>query len=133
MAKPREVGTRKLIVTERGAPLSLALLVVAVSLQSCRNPAQRSKEATLREDLRTLRTVLDQYRGDKGRGPNSLEQLVREGYLRVLPSDPFTKSRATWRVIRATVVPGQGEEPAVVDVRSGARGIASDGTAYSSW
>ena len=98
-----------------------------------RSPFQDSKEAALRQDLKTLRLVLVQYRGDKGKGPESLEQLVSEGYLRVVPTDPITKSRATWRVIRATVVAGQAEQPAVGDVRSGAKGIASDGTAYSSW
>jgi general secretion pathway protein G len=98
-----------------------------------RPPLQESKEAALRENLKTMRSVLDQYRGDKARGPDSLEQLVREGYLRVLPEDPITESRATWRVIRATVVAGQAEQPAVVDLRSGAKGIASDGAAYSTW
>ena len=112
----------------------LALVVVGVSLLGCsRSPPQRSKEAALREDLKTMRSVLDQYRGDKGKGPDSLEQLVREGYLRVLPADPITESRATWRVIRAPLTPGQTARPVVADVRSGAKGIASDGTAYSSW
>jgi general secretion pathway protein G len=80
-----------------------------------------------------MRSILAQYRADKGRGPDSLEELVREGYIRILPADPFTRTRTSWRVIREPQAPGRTERPAVVDLRSGATGISSDGTAYGSW
>lgn len=90
----------------------------------------------LRETLSTIRSVLDQYRGDQGSYPESLDDLVSRGYLRSVPFDPMTKSRTTWRVIRASsgaVRVGESERLVVVDIRSGAEGTASDGTMYSSW
>lgn len=80
-----------------------------------------------------MRSVLGQYRSDRGKGPESLEELVKEGYLQVLPADPFTNSRASWRVVRAAPAPGRADRPVVVDVHSGATGKAADGTPYSSW
>jgi len=90
----------------------------------------------LRENLQTFRSTLAQYRGDKGTYPASLNDLVREGYLRAIPVDPVTRSRETWRVTYedpGTPGPGQSSRFVVVDVRSGGTGRARDGTAYSSW
>jgi len=36
--------------------------------------------------------VIDQFYGDKGRYPQSLEELVEAKYLRQVPVDPFTQS-----------------------------------------
>jgi general secretion pathway protein G len=88
----------------------------------------------LRETLGTVRSALDQYRGDQGNSPESLGDLVSRGYLRSVPFDPMTKSRTTWRVIRVSSgAVGDPERLVVVDIRSGAEGTASDGTMYSSW
>jgi general secretion pathway protein G len=117
-----------------GGRFVLAMVLFGASQAGCwSSPDQESKEAALRQDLQVMRSVLAQYRGDKGRGPDSLEELVREGYIRILPTDPFTGSRATWRVIREPMAPGRTEPSAVLDVRSGATGVSSDGTAYGSW
>ena len=80
-----------------------------------------------------MRSVLGQFRDDRGNGPESLEELVKEGYLRVLPVDPFTNSSASWRVVRAAPVAGRADRSVVVDVHSGSRGKAADGTPYGSW
>jgi general secretion pathway protein G len=122
------------VAQKRDPQVWLTLLVAAVSLVDCESvTARRSKEKSLREVLFTMRSVLDLYRADKRRGPDSLEWLVREGYLRTLPIDPFTGSRATWRAIRGPWKPGQTGRSPVVDVRSGAKGIGANGTPYSSW
>ena len=80
-----------------------------------------------------MRSVIGQYLRDRGKGPDSLQELVKEGYLAVLPVDPFTNSRASWRVVRAAPVPGRADRSVVIDVHSGATGKASDGVPYSSW
>ncbi len=104
---------------------------------ACRNRSPRdASEVALRETLDVFRSTLDQYRGDKGTYPESLDDLVREGYLRSIPFDPMTRSRETWRITYAypgTPAPWETPHFVVVRIRSGSEGRARDGTPYSSW
>ena len=122
-----------MMVRKKRSPFEFALAAIAASFLSCNSAPQASKEAALRDDLKAMRTVLEQYRNDKNEGPESLDQLVREGYIRKVPIDPFTRSSETWQVVRGKAAAGQAERPRVIDVRSGAKGIGRDGSAYSSW
>lgn len=90
----------------------------------------RAREATLRQSLAVMREALDKYRGDTGRYPESIEELVTKRYLRKLPPDPITESTETW-----VVVPPPDEQGArkVWDIRSGAEGQGLDGSDYSTW
>lgn len=88
-----------------------------------------SKEAVLRDNLRTTREVLDKFYADTGRYPDSLQELVEKHYLRSLPVDPLTESAADWRLVPAP----EGYNGAVYDIRSGAPGKARDGTSYAEW
>jgi general secretion pathway protein G len=87
-------------------------------------------EAVLKTHLHTMRDVIAQYHGDKGDYPASLESLVAAGYLRKVPADPFTRSNATWDVVREAT-PGPDGIRGVVEVHSGADGTARDGTALA--
>ena len=90
---------------------------------------QRSKETVLRENLNVTRDAIGKYYADKGKYPESLEALATEKYLRKVPTDPITESATTWVV----VPPDDPKKGAVYDLKSGAQGKASDGTAYSEW
>lgn len=93
------------------------------------NKVDESREAVLRDNLRTTRDVLDKFYGDNGRYPESLEELVEKRYLRGVPIDPITESTATWQVVPAP----EGYKGMVYDIRSGAVGIARDGKNYEDW
>lgn len=90
---------------------------------------EKSREAVLRQDLSQMRDAIDKYYGDKGKYPNSLEDLVAKKYLRAIPADPITETAATW----LPVPPSDSEKGSVFDVKSGAPGKGLDGTAYSEW
>ncbi len=87
----------------------------------------KAREAALRQDLFTMRDVLDQYRADKGRYPDGLGEVVSEGYLRTLPVDPFTRSSSTWQAIMEPT------EGGVFDVYSGSDLVGSNGAPYNQW
>lgn len=89
----------------------------------------RAKEATLRTDLRMLREAIDKHRADTGRLPETLQQLAQARYLRAVPVDPITDRADTWVPVPAPDAALRG----VYDVRSGAPGLARDGTTYASW
>jgi general secretion pathway protein G len=92
-----------------------------------------AREAVLAEDLYQLRDLIDQYYIDKGRYPPTLEALVEEGYLRKVPSDPFT-GVADWEVVYSEPdASDPGAEIGVFDVHSNAAGSGSDGRPYSEW
>src|SRR5207244_12874700 len=94
----------------------------------------RAKESVLKQDLFTLRQVIDQYTLDKQRAPQSLEDLVSAGYLKQIPVDPFTARNDTWAAAQEDLTQSPEQtEPGISDVHSGSNLVGSDGTAYSTW
>lgn len=90
---------------------------------------EKSREAVLRANLSLTRQSLDKYFGDHGKYPDTLDALVSEKYLRMLPVDPITGASTTWII----VAPDMPEKGGVFDVRSGAAGNARDGSEYGAW
>ena len=110
----------------------LAILALLLTLAVPRYFAhiERAKEATLKQDLAVMRDAIDKFHGDKGRYPESLEELVTLRYMRSVPVDPITESTATWR----TLAPNDTEtKGSVYDVKSGAEGKSLDGKLFSEW
>ncbi|MDX1643997.1 MAG: prepilin-type N-terminal cleavage/methylation domain-containing protein [Thermoanaerobaculia bacterium] len=114
-------------------------ILATVALPNLKNVPRRASEAALKTDLNTFRKTIDQYKADKGAYPPSLETLVDEGYLRKIPPDPITKSRESWILVyeeidqygAAETDSPEGDQPGIIDVRSGAPGESLDGTPYS--
>ncbi len=48
----------------------------------------RSKEAVLHHNLEAIRNMIDEYTIDKQKAPDSLDDLVSEGYLRQIRKIP---------------------------------------------
>jgi general secretion pathway protein G len=88
-----------------------------------------SKETVLRDNLRSVRDVIDKFYGDTGRYPETLDELVEKKYLRALPVDPITESVSTWVLVP---VP-DGYKGTIYDIRSGARGEGQAGSKYADW
>lgn len=109
--------------------LAVIATLLTIALPRYFASLEKSREAVLRQNLALMRDTLDKYYGDKGRYPEALDELVSGHYLRSVPVDPITDSPATW----LSVPPPQPEMGGVYDVRSGAPGVARDGTAYQSW
>jgi general secretion pathway protein G len=109
-------------------------LLAAIAIPSYTHNVQRAKEAVLREDLYTMRSAIDSYTVDKQKGPQSLDDLVQSGYLKVMPKDPMTDRIDTWVPVEGdTLITTDQTEPGITDVHSGAQQTSSEGTAYSTW
>jgi general secretion pathway protein G len=94
----------------------------------------RSKETVLHHNLNAIRNMIDEYTVDKQKAPESLQELVSEGYLRQIPLDPMTNSADTWKtVMEDTPVGGSSSSPGLFDVHSGSDKKALDGTNYADW
>jgi general secretion pathway protein G len=102
-------------------------ILVTLAIPSYHGAVIKAREAVLKHDLFTMRDVLDQYRGDQGKYPPSLSELVKTGYLRTVPVDPITSSNNTWQEVIETT------EGGVFDIHSGSDLVASTGTPYNEW
>lgn len=87
---------------------------------------EKSRDIALQENLKVVRVTLDKFNADKGRYPDTLEELVDKKYLREVPVDPVTESSLTWILDQAS---GEGET-GIQNIRSGATGLAYDGKRY---
>jgi general secretion pathway protein G len=109
-------------------------ILAAIAIPSYVSSVRNAKEAVLREDLHTMRAAIDSYTVDKQKAPQTLDDLVQSGYLKVMPVDPFTLRSDTW-------IPAQSDnlmsldqtESGIDDVHSGAQMTASDGSSYNTW
>jgi general secretion pathway protein G len=114
--------------------LTVLLILATMSVPIFENAIKHAREAALKDDLYTLRKLIDDYTLDKQKAPESLDDLVEAGYLRVIPVDPFTGSNQTWRTDVEDVPIGGGQAASgIVDVHSGSDDTALDGTQYNSW
>jgi len=92
------------------------------------------KEALLKEDLYSLRQAIDQYTQDKNKAPQDLNDLVRAGYVRGVPKDPFTNSSEIWQTVPEDGQPSDDRNrPGIIDVHSGSDQVSSDGSRDSNW
>ena len=109
--------------------LAVIATLLAIAVPRYFASLEKSREAVLHQDLALLRETLDKYYGDKGKYPDAIDDLVNSKYLRSVPVDPITDSNATW----VSVPPENPEMGGVYDVKSGAQGVARDGTQYRNW
>jgi general secretion pathway protein G len=116
-----------IVMTIIGILATLAIPYFAAAIKHAR-------EAVLREDLQTMRMAIDSYTMDKQKAPQSLDDLVQEGYLKVIPEDPMTHAKDTWVTDTSDAVYSIDQtDPGINDVHSGSDESGSDGQPYSSW
>ena len=144
---PRSRGERGFTLLELIIVIAIIGILATIAMPAMKDVPRRASESVLKQNLRTLRDVIDQHYGDKGVYPPSLEALVETGYLRKVPVDPITKSSETWvvvyedeleetdigRSVDVEVLGPEGGEPGVVDVHSGSDRLSLDGQPYSEW
>jgi general secretion pathway protein G len=108
----------------------LATLAIPSFIQALKS----AREAVLKEDLHVMRAAIDSYTMDKQKAPQSLDDLIQDGYLKGIPEDPMTRSRDTWVTDTSDSLHSLDQtDPGVDDVHSGSQDSGSDGQPYSSW
>ena len=112
--------------------ISIIIILAAITLPQYQKTIMETREAVLKDDLRKMRSLIDQFAADKQRLPQSLDELVSAGYMREIPTDPFTGQKE-WQQ-------EMGDDPnsleggtGLTDVHSLAEDTASDGTSYREW
>ena len=105
--------------------ISIIIILAAVALP-------QYQKTVLKDDLFRMRSLIDQYAADKGKLPQSLDDLVTAGYIREVPKDPITDNKE-WKL-------DTGEDPysteggsGVINVHSSSSDVSTEGTPYSEW
>ena len=132
---PRSAARRRgFTLIELMVVISIILILISVAVPMYQAAITRARESVLRQNLFTMRQAIDQYTLDKQKAPQSLDDLVQSGYMKLIPLDPFTNSRDTWQPVQEDVMLAVDQtQPGITDVHSGSSGTGTDGTPYSSW
>jgi general secretion pathway protein G len=112
--------------------LFIIVILAAVALPQYQKSVLKARETVLKDNLHTMRRMLDQYTADKGKLPQSLDDLVTEKYLREIPIDPMTENNE-WDVEIGEDINSVEGEQGIINVRSKSTDTATDGRAYNEW
>ena len=114
--------------------MAIVGILVSISVPIYQRALIRTRESVLKNNLFTLRTVIDEYTYDKQKAPQSLEDLVTEGYLRTVPIDPISGRDDSWKVVMEDAGKAADQnQPGIFDVFSGSDLKSLEGTPYSEW
>ena len=114
--------------------MAIITVIISVAVPMYQKAILRGKESVLRSNLFTMRNVIDEYTYDKQKAPPTLEDLVKDGYLRQIPLDPITGQANSWKLIMEDASGSASQnEPGLFDVRSGSDKTSLEGTPYSEW
>ena len=112
--------------------ISIIIILASVALPQYHKTIMHARETVLKDDLFSMRKLLDQYSADKGKLPQSLDDLVTAGYMRQVPKDPITDAN-DWAI-------QTGDDPysteggtGVIDVHSSSSEVSTEGSPYSEW
>ncbi len=112
--------------------MAIVALLVSIAAPRYFLSVENARDQSLRTSLRVMRDAIDQFYADKGRYPQSLEELTSNRYLRDIPEDPITGRRDGW-VVGDAGPAGSTNQGGMADVKSGATELDRNGQPYSEW
>jgi general secretion pathway protein G len=112
--------------------ISIIIILAAVALPQYQKTIMHARETVLRQDLFEMRSLIDQYAADKGKLPQSLDDLVSEHYMREIPTDPITDKK-DWNVETGQDPASNSGDSGLINVHSSSPETSTEGTPYSEW
>jgi general secretion pathway protein G len=114
--------------------MAIVVILISIAVPLYQKAILRAKESVLKNNLFTIRTVIDEYTYDKQKAPQTLQDMVTEGYLREVPIDPIVGNNTSWRItMEQPMLSVSQTEPGIFDVKSASDAKSLEGTPYSDW
>src|SRR6185436_11530222 len=110
--------------------ISIIIILAGVALPQYQKTIMHARETVLRDDLFRMRGLIDQYSADKGKLPQSLDDLVTAGYMREVPTDPITEQR-DWNIEVCEDPYSNEGGSGITDIHSSSSEVSTEGTPYS--
>jgi general secretion pathway protein G len=110
----------------------ILVILLSVALPAYQRTIQHARETVLKENLWQMRRAIDQYTADKGKLPQSLDDLVTDKYLQEKPVDPITEKRE-WNEIQGEDTNSPDGGQGITDVKSLAEGTDSDDRQFADY
>src|ERR1051326_1066197 len=130
MVRSKQHGQRGFTLIELIIVCAMISILLGIMVPVYKIHVLHANEAVLKEDLYHMRTAIDQYTQDKGKAPQTLDDIVTAGYLHAIPKDPFTHAN-DWQTVQEDVLTSIDQtQPGISDVKSASSLISSEGTAY---
>ncbi|MBA4123729.1 MAG: type II secretion system protein [Acidobacteria bacterium] len=129
---PKSEIERGFSLLELMIAMFVMIILLSVALPTFQRSVQQARETVLKENLFQMRRAVDQYAADKGKLPQSLDDLVTGEYLREKPVDPITE-KAEWKEIMGDDANASEGEQGLKDVKSLAEGEDGDGKKYEDY
>jgi general secretion pathway protein G len=114
--------------------MTILVVLASIGVVSYQQLRLKARETLLRQDLKSMREILDKYAADKEELPQTLDDVVSAGYMHDVPIDPMT-GQADWTVVMGedSLARDSSAKQGIIDVHSKADGVATDGKAYSEY
>lgn len=110
----------------------ILIILLSVAIPTFQYTIQHAKETVLKENIRQMENAIDQYGADKGKLPQSLQELIEARYLREIPVDPITE-KAEWEEVQGEDgFSGEGGQ-GLKEIKSLADGEDSSGKPYKEY
>ena len=136
--RPKMLTARRSLLTagftllELMIVISIIIVLASVALPQYQKTIMHARETVLKDDLFKMRSLIDQYAADKGKLPQSLDDLISAGYMREVPKDPITDNK-DWNIVTGDDPYSTEGGTGVTDVHSSSSELSTEGTPYSEW
>ena len=110
----------------------IMIILLSVAVPTYERATRHARETVLKENLWQMRRAIDQFRADKGRLPQNLDEVVESKYLREKPIDPMMDN-TEWNEVLGADTNSPDSEQGLIDVKSRAEGEDSEGKRYSDY
>jgi len=134
MEHDTKTGRRRgFTLLELAIVMTIIAILVGIAVPTYQKMILSGREKTLKVNLHSLRSVIDQYTADKKKAPQTLQDLVEAGYFREMPLDPMT-GQHDWRTDFDTSIASPDQtDSGITKVHSLSSALSSEGTTYDTW